>query len=384
VISAARLRPFPWSSLDSTTRREAQAMRGLREWLERHVRLEAVGRSLATVLRADVAILVRRVQPLAEARAIEDATGVVVAPAETPTMRCGTVLEFESALATAIVSRGIERPTPSVVHPGPPSVGIAGALGAIVAATARRAHANVALRVVAAGPARALEADLARLEPDLLAATATVLVANEAFLARLVVPGRVASTSPPAISSSNEMVAALGPVELAVPIVASASRARVADIASVRPGDVWLSGSWPLERGPNGQIFGRVMLSAPGSEHGVRAELGVDGRLVLGGELEAVCAPEVEMGESAEKNGLMEAVGEVPVIVRVEIGEARMAAREWASLGRGDVLALGRRIGEPVILRVGGVAVARGDLVEIDGEVGVRIAERIAAMGSPQ
>jgi flagellar motor switch/type III secretory pathway protein FliN len=35
-------------------------------------------------------------------------------------------------------------------------------------------------------------------------------------------------------------------------------------------------------------------------------------------------------------------------------------------------------VGEAVVLRVGGVPVARGDLVEIDGEVGVRIVERLA------
>ena len=58
-------------------------------------------------------------------------------------------------------------------------------------------------------------------------------------------------------------------------------------------------------------------------------------------------------------------------------GEATMAAREWAALGRGDVVALGRRVGEPVLLRVGGVIVARGDLVEIDGEVAVRIVDRV-------
>jgi flagellar motor switch/type III secretory pathway protein FliN len=35
-------------------------------------------------------------------------------------------------------------------------------------------------------------------------------------------------------------------------------------------------------------------------------------------------------------------------------------------------------VGEAVVLRVGGVPVARGDLVEIDGQVGVRIVERLA------
>ena len=89
------------------------------------------------------------------------------------------------------------------------------------------------------------------------------------------------------------------------------------------------------------------------------------------------------MSDSEDRGGaLLDAIGEVPVVVRVEIGEARMAARDWASLGRGDVVALGRRVGERVVLRVGGVPVARGELVEIDGEVGVRIAERIEEEGT--
>lgn len=76
------------------------------------------------------------------------------------------------------------------------------------------------------------------------------------------------------------------------------------------------------------------------------------------------------------KDALLESVGEVPVVVRVEIGTAEMSARQWASVAAGDVIALGRRVGEAVVLRVSGVEVARGELVEIEGEVGVRITER--------
>ena len=89
------------------------------------------------------------------------------------------------------------------------------------------------------------------------------------------------------------------------------------------------------------------------------------------------------MADSEEGSALVDAVGEIPVIVRVEIGEARMAAREWASLERGDVVALGRRVGQPVVLRVGGVPVATGELVQIDGDVGVRIVERIRVAPTP-
>jgi len=82
------------------------------------------------------------------------------------------------------------------------------------------------------------------------------------------------------------------------------------------------------------------------------------------------------MNDSNDTNALIEAVGEVPVVVRVEIGTAQMRAREWAALSKGDVVALGRRIADPVILRVGGVEVARGELVELEGEVAVRIVDR--------
>ena len=67
---------------------------------------------------------------------------------------------------------------------------------------------------------------------------------------------------------------------------------------------------------------------------------------------------------------------DAPVVVRVELGTVEMKAREWAELAPGDVIALGRKLGEPAILRVAGVEVARGELVQIDGEYGVRILAR--------
>ena len=83
-----------------------------------------------------------------------------------------------------------------------------------------------------------------------------------------------------------------------------------------------------------------------------------------------------------EKDALVTTLGEVPIVMRVEIGEATMSARDWASLGRGDVISLGRRLGDPVVLRVGGVLVARGELVELEGEVAVRIVERLLGEGT--
>jgi flagellar motor switch/type III secretory pathway protein FliN len=101
---------------------------------------------------------------------------------------------------------------------------------------------------------------------------------------------------------------------------------------------------------------------------------------VLRGEREPLCAAAAE-GDMTDEGGgsaLVDAIGDVPVVVRVEVGEAVMSAREWATLGPGDVVGLARRVGEQVVLRIGGVAVARGELVDIEGEVGVRVVARLA------
>jgi type III secretion system YscQ/HrcQ family protein len=152
-----------------------------------------------------------------------------------------------------------------------------------------------------------------------------------------------------------------------------------ADLASARCGDVLLGAPPPRFRPVKGEWTGTGWLAEPGSDVGVRIEL-VDGRsIVLRGGPELLnhsAMPDPDAGES-----LVTAIGEVPVVVRVEIGEVTLPAREWAALCKGDVLTLGRRVGDRVVLRVGGLPVARGELVDVDGEVGVRIAERLGEPG---
>jgi hypothetical protein len=334
---------------------------------------------LAELLGTELEIVVRRTQPLAHSRALEGGAGVLLARADAPQVARAALVEAELALIAAMVARVAKRGSPVVsdvaASAGP---GAVGAFAAILVAASRRAHAGVPLRVLAAGPGPALEADLARQDPELWAVTLTVLLARDAFEARIVVP-RAAALAAPGSRWDGQALAALGATPLALPLVACALRVTATDVARLEPGDALLLGGWPLDRPTGGGLLGPVLLASPSAELGLRARLVEDGRLVLGAEVVPLCAAEADMGEGIDRGGLVEAIGEVPVVVRVEIGEARMAARDWAALGRGDVVALGRRVGEAVVLRVGGVPVARGDLVEIDGEVGVRIVERLAA-----
>jgi type III secretion system YscQ/HrcQ family protein len=371
------VRAFPWQSLDSMTRSEAVAMHRLRRWAAQHVRLDLVEKAMTDLVGAEVTIRTRRAQRLASAPAEEGSIAVRLSPSDSSEERArGVLLETEGALAATIAARVIKRASPAAVRAeGARSSGVAGALAAVVAAIARRAHAEAPLRIDAAGAATALETELLQADPNLVAVALTVLVADEAFVARVIMsPERLAGAPDPLWDMGT--LARLGSTPLSVPVVACATTATVAEVGALRHGDVFLPGSWSLSRSTGG-FEGAVFLSPPPYEVGIRARLGDGGRVVLGGELEPLLAAEADMAETDEKGALLTAMGDVPVVVRVEIGEACMPAREWASLGRGDVVALGCRVGEHVLLRVGGMAVARGELVEIDGEVGVRIVERL-------
>jgi flagellar motor switch/type III secretory pathway protein FliN len=122
------------------------------------------------------------------------------------------------------------------------------------------------------------------------------------------------------------------------------------------------------------------LLVAPGALRGIRGRLGEAGEIVVLGVGDAPLDAENPMSSKANHETLTsEVVLEVPLVVRVELGAVTMPASEWAALGPGDVIAIGRRVSEPVVLRVAGVEVARGELVDIEGELGVRIRERVKA-----
>jgi flagellar motor switch/type III secretory pathway protein FliN len=381
VTTAARVSPFPWAALDRTTRAAADAVRAGRRWAGTRVDVAAFPRAAAELLGARVALLLRSARPLSEASPLPGAVGVLVAPSETPDVARAVLLEADAALVAAILSRVLRRPVPRVIDPSAsPGAASAGAFAAIVAAVLRRAHASPAsdanagaVRVLAAGPATDLESDLRRAVQDAHALTLTALVDDDAFEARVVVSTGAARAAPSRTWSVTDL-SALGALPLEVPVVACACASTVAEVASLGVGDVLVPGPWPLKRASAG-LCGPVHLAPAGGDVGFAAHLGDDGNLVLGGGA-------TTMDASTGKAGLVDAMGDVPVVIHVEIGEARMAAREWARLGAGDVVALGRRIGEKVVLRVGGVPVARGDLVDVEGEVGVRIVERITGDGS--
>ena len=71
-------------------------------------------------------------------------------------------------------------------------------------------------------------------------------------------------------------------------------------------------------------------------------------------------------GASSDPTSNMDLIMRIPVTVQIVLGTATMPVANLAKLGRGAVVPLDRRVGEPVDVVVNGKVVARGEVVVTD------------------
>lgn len=77
--------------------------------------------------------------------------------------------------------------------------------------------------------------------------------------------------------------------------------------------------------------------------------------------------------ENEDRN--MEAVYEIAVNVKTVLGKSSIKVSDLLKLGRGAVVELDRRVGETVEVYVNNKLIGRGDLIVIDGRLGVTMTE---------
>lgn len=70
-------------------------------------------------------------------------------------------------------------------------------------------------------------------------------------------------------------------------------------------------------------------------------------------------------------------LSDVPLELSVEIGRTRMTVGETLGLRAGSIVTLERLAGEPVDLLVNGTPIARGEVVVVDEQFGLRVSEII-------
>ncbi len=84
-------------------------------------------------------------------------------------------------------------------------------------------------------------------------------------------------------------------------------------------------------------------------------------------------------GPRPQTGGRLELLHNVEMAVTAELGRTKMTVRNLLSLTPGNVVELDRSAGSPVDLFVNGTLIARGEVVVIDEEFGIRISEIISS-----
>lgn len=273
------------------------------------------------------------------------------------------VIGAEPALVVALLERVLARPFALTRPDAELDPAVRGAYAALAVEIGRRL-ATEPVVLLADG---AVDAGTLRVE-----ATLDVDRRTYAAYALLSLPELPTHPQPP------PELASLGALELGIPLVVARSLARPDELVRLAPGTAFVPGekAWIDAQG-----VGKGLLVAPTGERGVWVELGAGGCLVLT-QGTAELAPDVaDSGDGMESDDVNETLAgaalEAPVVVRVELGAVSMTASDWARLRPGDVIETGRRIAEPVLLRIAGRVVARGELCDVDGEVGVRVRELV-------
>jgi len=369
-VSEPAVAPYPWDRLDRVPRSAVRRARHIRHALPSRVSADTFGSALGVLLTSDVSITVRAITPAAFAGAPHgahlegDVTGVRV------------VVDPEPALLAAALSRLLGRGVPLTTEAAELDPALRGALAAVCVEVARRSAGALVLRATMARPpvADGLRIDV-RVVLDGTPYRSTVWL--------------FADASPTSGESALELEL-LGAFPITVPLVAAVSEAPRSEVQALRAGDVWLPGDGWLHRGveaaewPGDPVLSRAALATPMLERGVETGRTDDRGIMIRGAIIALSAARGQpasggdgpMSETSETSETLRDIAlEAPVVVRVEVASVTLTAREWAKLGPGDVLETGVRLSTPVVLRVGGSEVARGELVSVDGELGVRIRE---------
>lgn len=73
---------------------------------------------------------------------------------------------------------------------------------------------------------------------------------------------------------------------------------------------------------------------------------------------------------------------QVPIEITISVGKARPLVRDLLRMGRDAVLALDRKVDDPVELYIGDRLIARGELQELDGDQAGQLAVRLTEVAN--
>jgi len=199
-----------------------------------------------------------------------------------------------------------------------------------------------------------------------LAVELTVKVGESSGAARLLLPAPACDTAIAAVE--EQLPAEIAPELLAAKVTVRTYFGRCVldarDMAGLQLGDVVMF---------NAVAAGTGLLCGPArlvtSSFELHGHFTSDGFTLTRAETRATSLPQEPTMKLKDDANLPS----LPVEVEIELTRLRISVAELATLRPGAVLSLRIGVTEPVTLRVGDRAVARAELVDIEGEIGARI-----------
>jgi type III secretion protein Q len=327
VLSGSDVLPFDLRTVSSAI---AELDGPLRALGERAARSAASG--MASVLGGEVVVRARLLPGVPEpgASALVPVELTALAGQATLAVDCGFAARLASQVAGARgrvpIAASITAAERAVVE-----LAVLGALDGIAAETAIETLLAPRLGLRTGTPIRPLCLEL------------TIAAAGTQGRALLFLPRDALR----ALARTADLPDHLGAVAVAGSLRSGVAALEASDVESLRPGDV-------------------VILDGPPGE---RAALRLPGGLSIHGRIDgdALEVEEVDMSQPDL------AGGNLPVLLDVELASVPVPLRDLARIAPGAVLLLGLDREGHVTLRIGERAVARGELVDVDGAVGVRI-----------
>jgi type III secretion system YscQ/HrcQ family protein len=375
--------PYPFERLPKLTRSQVRAMSQL-DSLFSDTDLGVAQRTAETLIGLTLSCSVG-VPTVCEGRDVAARTGAVwielmLADASGMAASHRVWLELPFGICELLIDRTLGgEGTLGMLSSGMPidELGL-GALAYFVARVCAAAGARFRLQMLQVEPPQLSDATLVML-------AVTVACRGDAAVAQLYAPSMLLHDA-----RERPRLRALSDIRLMLWADAGSARLNLATLRTLRTGDVLVlqrTGLW--RESPVAEFQGAVHVRVLGSATSLHCRLR-ERRL----EVETIaCSPAVGMTsgrripesdtgspsasgagpDTSEPSKRVDLARDAPIEVSLEIARFQLRLDELERVRPGDVLVAGRRIGEAVTLRAANQAIAEGELVDVEGELGVRI-----------
>jgi type III secretion system YscQ/HrcQ family protein len=373
-VSASVL-PFPWHQVPAFSKADLELERGAKQALEGQVDLQSLRPILSQLFMAELTNAgVQRARVTSERRPLGcqfllRGSGLVI------------FLSLEPALVALLVRRVLGQP-PRIDDGAVMGPATTGAALAILAEIARRASRGAPLTPDLPLGRDGRPTSLAVGAQQAWAVDFWMRLDNTSYAGFAAITAEKSAPSAPKLSPEPRTA-----LPITLPLLVARCVLSVDDYGSLCVGDVvvpdesnaldWLKAV--LGGAPIAEKVGALLCSPGATRALVLSARG--GKLCLAGETNMSYDGPVASKQAAgseSRQGSQDApaadvVMDAPVVVHLELGGVTLSAQSWLGLRVGDVVCSDLPVGRPVTLRVADRAVAEGELVSVDGQVGVRI-----------